>query len=443
MRTVGIFLLSAASAYSQGAMRKPAAREHVKKLEDGSFAKFTSKLTTVVELNFTMNNGHQPGKKVITDALTRIATNYGGIKVNKFATASDGSVKGTVPEFTVTDLMAGEVIVSNNISSIGSTAIGTAKHSAIQTTIETNGRGYLAFHGSGDEGTNSWPWYTSTLHPMSYKGHENRSAAPVYKHPDMANHVILDSILTAKTVPLAVPNGVNASGAEVITPSPVPTRAMKNEWYRFGRDISTDAAFKDKVTVLLKYDPRALGANDLDAEYKRKGGNMYTYILQVGKGLTSYIPAGHENDELLDPNTGFDGGAGDFDRYVAQSLFFLAGYNQVPCDASCNGLPILDANNLLTGEKYSGSNSVGRAVAINPELAFNAGTLGFSSTFEGKFEARVTDLQGRLIFRKSGVGRVNHEFDTSVLKRGVYFLSVRIGKAQAKVRRYALFSSAH
>lgn len=436
MKTAGIFLLVASAAFSQ-TMRKPASREHVK-IINGVATKFTSKLATIVELNFTMNNGHQPGKLVITTALTRIAVNYGGLTVNKFTTASDGSVRGVVPNFTVTDLMAGQVIVANNISFFGEAAVGTAKQSAVQTTIETNGRGYLGFHGSGDNQATGWPWFTSTLHPMSYQGHENRSLAPVYKHLPTARHMIMDSILFSATTAANVPNELDGAGAEVVTTTPVPTRRMMNEWYRFGRDISRDAAYSSRVTTLLKYDPRALGTSELDPEYKRRGGNLYTYLYKVGAGMTSFIPAGHENDELLAPTTGFDGGVGDFDRYVAQTLFFLAGYNQTTCDVSCNGLAIADTSNLLTGDKYVATSVGGKAIAIHQDLTFNSTKLGFSSTFEKKYNAKVTDLHGRVIFHMTGKGRVNHEFDTSKLKPGVYFLTVQIGSAPAQARRYAL-----
>lgn len=437
MKVAGAVLLVAATGFSQ-AIKNPATRVHVK-VTDGVAKKYTSKLATIVELNFTMNNGHQPGKKIIADGLDRVATAYGGLKVRHHTTASDGSVKGVVPNFTLDSLLAGEVIVSNNISAMGDAAIGTAKQNAIKTAIETNGKGYLAFHGSGDNQSSGWAWFTNTLHPMSYQGHENRTPAPVYKHLATAKHIIMDSILLTKTTSAIVPNEINDAGVEQLSAAAVAVRGMKNEWYRFGRDISRDASFKDKVTILLKYDPRALGASDLDPEYKRKGGNMYTYLYKVGTGMTSYIPAGHENDELLDANTGFDGGTGDYDRYVAQTLFFLAGYAETACDASCMGLPIVDANNFLTGEKWTGSTGLnGKAVAMNPELNIHPGTMGFFSNFDENYEAKVTDIHGRVIFQKSGEGKIDHRFDQSSLKPGVYFMTVRIGKSAPQVKRYAL-----
>jgi hypothetical protein len=432
-------LLASPSAFSQ-VLRKPAAREHVREV-NGQGVKFTSKLATIVELNFTMGNGHQPGKKIITDGLTRIATAYGGLKVNKFASGSDGSQPNVVPAFTVADLMAGEVIVANNIGSFGHTALGTARRNAIQAAIEANGRGYLGFHGSGDDQTNGWTWFTGTLHPVSYKGHGNRSTAPVYKHLATARHVILDSILSTRVSSAIVPDELDGAGKEVLTPTPVATRRMLNEWYFFDRDISRDAAFKDKVTILLKYDPRGLAEPELGSLYKRKGGNLYTYLYQVGAGLTSYLPAGHANDELLDANTGFDGGTGDYDRYVAQTLFYLAGYDQTDCDASCNGLPLVDSRGMLTGRVPDGisGKASGRTVAMHPELVLDAARIAFTSTFDGPYEARVTDMRGRLLDRKRGAGETTYAFDEGALEPGVYFLSVKVG-AHMRTRRYARFT---
>lgn len=44
-------------------------------------------------------------------------------------------------------------------------------------------------------------------------------------------------------------------------------------------------------------------------------------------------------------DTGFDGGSGGFERYVSQTLFFLAGFDRSTGSVSCNGLSIMDANN--------------------------------------------------------------------------------------------------
>lgn len=418
--------------------KMPAARVHVK-MVNGVAVKFTSKLANLVDLNFTMGNGHQDGKKVITAALDRIAQEYGNngvdaFKVKHFASSADGSNKYEIPNFTLDDLLAGDVIVGDNISAFGDAAMGVAKQQAIQQAIEVEGKGYLGFHGSGDNTTNTWSWYTNTLHPMNYGGHGNRTVGPVYKHLDEAAHIIMQDVLSTKTTSAKVPNEIDNGGNEVFADN-VPTRLMKNEWYQFGRDISRDPAYKDNVTILLKYDANA-GTVDLPAQNKRKGGNLYTYLYKIGKGITSYIPAGHENDELLDPTTGFDGGAGDFDRYIAQTLFFQAGYKSGVCDASCNGLPIVDAKNHLTGQTV-GSTATHQFIALKKDLFFEPNKVAFSIPSKAKWEARVTDMSGHQLFSKSGRGQVYYDFDGTGFKTGVYFLSVKIGNAKPQIHRYA------
>jgi hypothetical protein len=439
MKIIAVLTLAAGTVFSQ-VDKNPAARVHVK-IVNGVALKQTSKLANVVELNFTMGNTHRPGKQIIATALDRIATSY-GFAVKHITSSLDGSTVNEVPNFTITDLSAAEVIVANNISAFGSTTMGTQKQQALQQAIEVDGKGYLGFHGSGDNSASGWAWFTNSLHPMNYQGHGSRTVGPVYKHVAEAKHIVMQGVLEKGTTNATVPNELDATGKEVLATN-IPTRGMKNEWYRFGRDISRDALFKDKVTILLKYDPRGLGSDALPTQNKRLGGNLYTYIYKVGKGLTSYIPAGHEDDELMAPATGFDGGQGDFDRYLAQTLFFQAGYTQTACNATCTDLPIVDANNRLTGDKYVPTGTRWQAVANRPELRIDPVKMAFSSTYDRKFAARVTDLSGRLIYQKNGSGRIDYEFDQSRLKAGVYFLSVRIGSAPAQVRRYALLPSLH
>jgi hypothetical protein len=426
-RFLGGLLLLSGMAWAQGTNVTPAARVHVK-IVGANALKYESKLAHVVELNFTFGNTHRPGKTVIRDALDRIARDYaiGGTNaftVRHISSSLDGSSVGEVPNFTVTDLLAGQVIVANNISYFGDAALGSAKQNAIRQAIEADGRGYVAYHGSGDNNRTGWSWYTSTLHPMNYAGHGDRTDGPVYKHLAEANHVVLQGVLTTGTTARTVPNELNAGGQEVLANN-VPTRMMKNEWYRFGRDISRDAAFRDNVTILLKYDPRNLGAA-LPDQYRRLGGNLYTYLYKVGNGLTMYIPAGHENDELLAPGSSFDGGTGDYDRYVAQSLFFLAGYNASVCNPSCNGLPIVDANNRLTGQPYTPN-------GILP----HPGKPGFTFTGDGAFEATVSNVSGRVVRRLQGAGKVRHEFETAGLNPGVYVLRLKTGSSAPVTQKY-------
>lgn len=420
--------------------KNPAARTHVK-MVNGVYTKFTSKLQTIVELNFTLGFSHQPGKKVITDALSRIVAAYGNLKINKFASAADGSVVGVVPSFTVNDLMAGEVIVANNIGDFGGLKL-KSQQTAIQSAIETHGRGYLGFHGSGENQATTWSWFSKTLFPLEFQGHGQRSLAPVYKHIATARHLVMDGILLSNTDSMRVPNELDALGAdEVLSPVAVPTRKIRNEWFRFGRDISRDIQFKENVTLLLKGDTRDLNEQSLTADYKRKGGNIYSFLYKVGAGVTSYIPAGHENDELLDPKTGFDGGVRDFERYVAQTLFFLAGYHQSSCDSSCLGLPLVDENNLIVspaiGDSFPTALS-SRAFAQRAAIQFKNSTMGFISASENGYEVAVLNLQGKIFHRQSGFGRTSYDYPQENLNSGVYFLKVRIGNNPPQIKRYVI-----
>ncbi|MDB5105092.1 MAG: hypothetical protein JWP91_2781 [Fibrobacteres bacterium] len=407
----------------------PAARAHVR-MVNGNAVKYTSKLTQVVELNFTFGNGHLPGKQVIDASLGRIAKNYGtggkdAFIVKKFASSNDGAAIGEIVQFTLADLLSGEVIVTNNISYFPQLQTKNPQEAAaFETAVKTEGRGVLGFHGSGDGG-GEWKFYTDELHPVGYHGHLTRTPGPVYKDVALSKHIVLQGVLETGTTLATVPDGVDAVGTEKLATN-VKTRQMKNEWYQFGRNLTTDVKYKSLVTPLLKYDPRNLG-DALPAQYRYAGGNLYTFLLQVGQGKVSYVPAGHEDDELTLPGTTFDGGTGDYDRYVAQTLFYLAGYKTEVCAGTvCNGLPIVDTKDQLTGQTYQSTTAL-----------FDPDKPAFTSLFDKKYEAKVTDVSGRIVDVKRGFGRVTYEFDRSKLKAGIYFLSVKIGSAPAKVRRYA------
>lgn len=425
--------LLVANAFAQTAAM-PAARAHVR-VTGTTAMKYTSKLTQVVELNFTFGNGHQDGKKVIAASLARIAKSYatGGkdaFTLKKFTSANDGAAIGEQVQFTLADLLSGEVIVTNNISYFPQLQTkNPAEATAFETAVKTEGRNVLGFHGSGDGG-GEWKFYTDQLHPVLYKGHGSRIVGNVYKDPTVEKHVVLQNILETGTTPAEVPTGVDGVGAEILTKN-IKTRGMLNEWYKFGRNLPADPAFKSLVTPILKYDPRNL-TGALEEQYRYKGGNMYTFHLKVGAGRIAYVPAGHSDDELTAQGTTFDGGTGDYDRYVAQTLFYLAGYKTEPCvGAACDGLPIVTAAEQMTGETYRGSTAL-----------IDAKKFAFTSLFDKKYEAKLTDVRGRIVASKNGFGRGTVEFDRSALPAGIYFLSVKIGKAPAKVQRYAYAANA-
>lgn len=439
--------ICAAQAQVPPSSTNPAARTHVK-IVDGQAIKFSSKLQKVIELNFTFGYHHSESKPLIAQTLTRVANTYGANGTPAFTVQSHvGPNGGTTnsatitPDFTLADLNSAQVIFANQVSGFGDQKLGAAKRTALQTAIETNGVGYFGLHGSGDDqtGSNFWAWYRNTLHPMNYQGHGANTNGPVYKNPAHKEHIVTDNILeTGMTDTRLVPTSVDAQGNEILTSEPV--RMMRNEWYRFGTDIRTNPTHAANLTVLSLYDPRGL-TSELASQYRRKGGNMYTYLFKVGNGMTHYLPAGHDGLEIKDGDYAFDGKVGDWDRYFAQVLFFLAGYNQTPCDASCNGLPVVTAENHLTGEVYTGTSIKGGFRLIPSDVNMHDSRLEFSFVQPVDYRAQVIDVTGKTVMQATGHG-TSHAFDQSQLQPGVYFMRVTMTGIKAPVmKRYVLSAS--
>lgn len=414
----------------------PAARVHARMI-GAKYYKFTSKLKTVIELNFTLGFNHTEGRAAWDATLDKVATDYGvgGAKaftIKKFIGPGNGASNGlpaTIP--TLTDFMSGEVIVDNNVSSLDQVkSKNAAMATAFETAVKTNGRSVFGVHGSGDGGT-GWTFYTNDLHPVLYNAHGNQTPQPVYRNAAEESHVVNDSLLMT-TTKKDVPMGRDAGGKEVR--ATVPIRMMKNEWYRFGRDLLNDPTYGPLTTCFMRYDPAAIGAGDLPNEFKYVGGNPYLWMVKVGAGKAMYLPAGHDNSEMTTGDS-FDGGSGDLERFFAQSLFFLAGYDSTVCGASdCTGLPIVDDKVHLTGKTCDGA--CAGSVSLNFDTEF-----GFQSMSGKSFVARLTDVRGRLIATKTGRGVEAVRFDKSHLGQGVYFLSVKVDKAAPYVRRYLVSPS--
>jgi hypothetical protein len=411
----------------------PPARLHVKQVGNGYY-KYTSKLKTVIELNFTLGFDHANGKQVLTQTLDKVATDYGvgGAKafaIKKFTGPSNGSGSGLPnPIPTLADFLSGEVIVTNNISNLNnlnsSNGGNAAMAAAFETAVKTHGRGVVGFHGSGDGGR-GWAFYSDSLHPAIFNSMGSQTIAPVYLNDSEGKHVVNDSILAAGDR-LDVPMGTDSAGNEIL--KNVFIRPMKNEWYRFQRNLMTDPLTRDRFTCFMLYDPRPISTADLGAQYKFKGGNPYLWMVRIGAGKAVYFPAGHAADELT-TGRGFDGGIGDLARMYAQLLFFTAGYDSVACGADCTGLPVVDKAYHLTGAICDA------ACATSVSLEFDK-EFGFKSMSGQPYTARLVDVKGRLMATRSGKAMEYFRFDHSRLKPGLYLMTVKVGKAAPVTRRY-------
>jgi hypothetical protein len=279
---------------------------------------------------------------------------------------------------------------------------------------------------------------------VAYAGHAAKTVVPVYKHLAEAKHIVLQGVLENKVTFAAVPNELNPDGTEKVSQAPV--RMIQDELYRYGRDLSRASGYKEKTTQLLKYDARNVPVATLPADYKRSGGNLFSYLHKVGNGMTAFFPSGHDNADLMDPTTGFDGGAGDFDTYVGQLLFFLAGYDRTPCDAGCNGLEIVDADNRRTGFIHGALRGEAFAEAATGlpgadgagGIRFAEGKPAFAIASDRPFRAVLRDLAGKVVSEQSGAGPAYREFGMAGLKDGLYFLSVASGREAFRTKRYAV-----
>lgn len=347
---------------------RPAAREHVR-FVDGKPWRFTSRLATLVELNFTLGYAHTEGKQAVSGVLDRIAARYGtpgkpAIAIRRIASRLGGSNVGEVPAFTLEDLLAGEVLVANNLGYLNQLAARGTQHKAIRDAVDSAGRGWLSIHGTGESGA-GWKWLYDTLDPRQYQGHGPRIPLPVYKDLREGGHIVLQGVLDTNTDLAEVPMGfAPETGFQMVGPFPV--RRMQHEYYRWKRDLEADSATKDRITVLLRRDSRE-AYRSVGLQYIKPVGDAHTYLFRVGKAMTSYFPAGHMMDELRGYPNSFDRGEGDLERYLGQLLFFLAGYDRAPCDAACEGLPLVDAKDRLAGTYTPGLRTRGLGESPRPD----------------------------------------------------------------------------
>ncbi len=414
-------------------------KEHVRLLVangDTNYVKYTSKLTHVVELNFTMNYHHNQGKPILTGALNNIAQRE-GFTVSHFTGASEGTSRGSVPDFTLDDLKEGQVIFSNNISEIGQSGVGNAKWNAIRNAIVDEGIGYFGIHASGDQpGNTNWGFYLDSLHPMVYGGHlENDKAAPVYKWEGSKNHIALQGILEEDVLissyngqpTRGVLMGVDENGNDIEMEG-VPFRMMRNEWYQFGRDIREVEPYASRVVQLLNYDYRSVGTA-LPADKRFKGGNMHSFLQKIGKGWTAYLPTGHDNLDLNDNspgNTSFDGGTGDLEQYIENVLYFLAGYDPSICAddrSDCIGLPIVDDDFMLTERVVEEPVTQGIKVAEKlDQIQINSRNIKIAG--QDKFSVEIVDVKGHIISTVNDVS--SFELSTADFKSGLYYVKIKV-----------------
>lgn len=81
-------------------------------------------------------------------------------------------------------------------------------------------------------------------------------------------------------------------------------------------------------------------------------------------------------------------------------MFYLAGYNASDCDATCNGLEVVDESiHQLTGAWYAGSGMMGGIGEFYSEVRFFSDQVAFTSDRNTTYRAEVADRAGRVVRR--------------------------------------------
>jgi hypothetical protein len=403
----------------------PAAYQHVRYLHGQPFL-FTSRLRQVIDLRFTLGDGHEEGKRELSASLDRIAAQYGkdgapAFAIQRVPETLDSKSMYLVPPMVPGMLLSGDVIVANNVSNFASRNLGSDWRVALQEAVETAGKGFLAVHATGEYVSQTWDWLNHELLPVQYTGHYMRVPAPVYKEKSAATHLVLEGILQAGTDSgTALPEAALPGGSSSLSDTIRFRRAICQQ-FMIGNDFCREDAYRDRCTLLMKMDFTGL---DLPRQFLIPGGNPYSWVHKVGAGVSGYIHGGHQRDEILG-KTGFDGGVGDWDRYVAQMLFFLAGYRSEPCTAACGGLPIVDDRDRLTGERYQSLRALGNPDAERAALRFDPDGYGFRIASGMRFSAYLTDVSGRIAWSRSGSGPAHLRPPAASFRPGKYVMLLR------------------
>ena len=360
----------------------------------------TSKLKKILIGSFFYNFDHTSATLNLDSTLVRLGRTEGWT-----VDIVSGSTAGG--EITASKLAGYQVFFANYISSWASKAtFPSAGRTAVQNFVETQGGGVFVMHSSGDsQNSTNWPWYYSTLMPITYTGESTRTnvSAKVGINPAAKVHPIMQGI------------GFGPSGTE---DSVVWTQG---EWHTFNGKIATKVA---DANILLKMNPEACikTTSSGAAPYCGASASTYgtaaegypaTWTFPAGKGNVGYFMEGHDNITM----NGM--GQANWNRFFKQFMYYIAGYDSVEIPTAL-GRPGKEFNLSRAGISFAPNDP---AVLI---------------TAKGAHSVALYDLSGKVL--KQMVGRqspMSYDF-TSVLpksKRGIYVMKVSVG-SKAMSRRY-------
>ncbi len=280
-KTLILLLVLTYNSLSWG--QTPLAKERVIEI-DGAQYRLTSKLKSVVNLNFTFGYHHNDGKPLINETIQRLAEQEGW--EYEYVT-NHSQVNSNL-------LSSHQVVVGNNISGFNTGTFSNTSEEAVQQFIE-NGGGFFSFHGTGDGEGNQWPWYEEVFHPVDYQGHANRTNCNVYVEETAREHVIFEGLEQLDDV------------------------TMYGEWYRMGEHITKNAPDAELLWYATVENCRGVW----DAQHIHEEGQHIMWVIPIEKGKHLYFPFGHDALEV-DPFPG-----NSWEQLIKQGLYYVAGYDTV------------------------------------------------------------------------------------------------------------------
>ncbi len=263
----------------------PLAKERVIEI-DGKQYRLTSKLKSLINLDFAFGYHHYDGKPLITETLEKLAQQEGW----DYQHITDHTQ--VTPEL----LAPHQVAVGNSISAFNNGDFSDSSENAVQQFVE-NGGGFFSVHGTGDGEGDEWPWYDEVFYPVDYQGHAQRTNCPIYRYETAREHVVLE-------------------GLEALDKS-----ELFGEWYRLGSDISSSYPDAEILFETFKDDcPGAYSLHDIEYSQER------IWIIPIGQGRHLFFPFGHDSLEAASfpDNT--------WDQFFLQGLYYVAGYDTVYID---------------------------------------------------------------------------------------------------------------
>lgn len=345
----------------------------------------TSRVRSVMNLNFTFGFHHYEGKSVIGSMLNRFAAQEGWTVTHFHFQDRNHPAIDDRSKITLAELNKNMVIFANHISNWGNQG-NSPLNLAVQDYLEHTGGGMVLMHGSGDSQEAGWTYYREKLHPVNFRFSGNIRPGTIFRPASAIAHPVLEG-------------GILSEG-----------KVINGEWYDYQNHISR---MNPLAEVLMMVDPASCSDCNLIGVDILPGGTPISWVMPVGKGWVGYFGEGHSDQTL----TQFTQEV--WDRFFKQMLFYVAGYDTT---SLVSALPAYFRNH--SGISFD---PTAMAVFIEKPDYHKVGLYDAQGTNHGEFSGR-------------GVAEYNFEENRRKLRNGVYVLRVEYGQRGNVSNRYVIWN---